>query len=79
MRIKSRNTKTQKVWVVCYIAGNPEIFNKVYKCTPMRRSNAKTSYDSIANDWRKWIEHVDTGKRLIENDVEERYKEGING
>lgn len=68
---------TQKCWVVKYVVGNPEMFTRVTTDadSPCRRSEALAAAAKVAeNNWRVWVEHATTGKRIYENDVERRYK-----
>lgn len=65
---------SQKVWIVKFVVGNPEMFSQVRQSEPLRKSDAIVQYLSIPDDWRKWIENVNTGKRLKENDVESSYR-----
>ena len=60
---------SRKIWFVCYVAGNPEMFNKVHQIGPYLKSEALAHYGNIPDDWRKWVER-NTGDRLIENDME---------
>ena len=66
------------VWNLKYIAGNPEMFTKVRNnaSNPMKRSEALAAAEKIGNNqWRVWVEHHETGKRIYESDVEIAYRQ----
>jgi len=68
---------TQKCWSLKYIAGNPEMFTQVRTdaAGPGRRSEVLQAAEKVAaNGWRVWVEHVSTGKRIFESEVEKKYK-----
>jgi hypothetical protein len=68
---------TQKCWSLKYIAGNPELFKQVRTDadSPGRRSEVLQAAEKVAaNGWRVWVEHVSTGKRIFESEVEKKYK-----
>lgn len=68
---------TQKCWVVKYVVGNPEKFTRVTTDadSPYRRGEALAAAMKVAeNNWRVWVEHATTGKRIYESEVERRYK-----
>lgn len=68
---------SQKVWSVKYIAGNPAMFSQVRTDAggPYRRAEALAVAERVAgNDWRVWVEHCETGKRIFESEAEQQYK-----
>jgi len=69
--------KTQKVWNLMYVAGNPEMFSKVRAnaSNPLKRSDALASAKTVAgNGWRVWVEHQDTGERIFESEQEKNHQ-----
>ena len=70
--------KTQKIWNLMYVAGNPKIFTKVIanSSNPMKRSESVTAAERLSqNGWRVWVEHVETKERIYESEVEIQYKQ----
>ena len=70
------NTKTQIIWNLKYVAGNPEIRFKVTSdaSNPMKRSEALNAARKLAkNDWRVWVENNNTGERIFESEQEKQY------
>lgn len=69
---------TQKCWVIKYVAGNPAMFSRVTTdaAGAIKRSEALEGAANVAqNGWRVWVEHVVTGKRIFESEVEKVYKQ----
>lgn len=69
--------KTQKIWNIMYVAGNPKIFTKVIAnaSNPLRRSEAIEAAKQISkNGWRVWVEHAETKERIYESEIETQYK-----
>lgn len=68
--------RSNKKWYVRFVAGNPEIFNKVRTepSSPMMRSKALETVSVIeSHDWRGWIED-DAGNRIYETNAEKCFK-----
>ena len=62
---------TKKIWVVKFIAGNPNIFTKVRCQKPALRSKAISEAKDIAkNRWVVWVEHFETGEKIFESSPE---------
>lgn len=71
----------QKCWVIKYVAGNPKMFARVMTdgSGASKRSDALAGAAKVAaNGWRVWVEHVDTGKRIFESDVEKTYQQAAS-
>ncbi|MBY7854368.1 hypothetical protein KW429_11730 [Vibrio fluvialis] len=68
---------TQKVWVVKFVAGNPEIFSDIKTAhgSPMMRGKALEDAKIIGDKgWRSWIENKTTGERIYESEAEIAFK-----
>ncbi len=66
----------KNIWNLKFIAGNPQIFNKVRTGTgsPMGRAQALEEAEIInSKGWRGWVEHENTGERIYETDVEKQF------
>ena len=64
---------SKRVWDLKYVAGNPGIFFKVRSdsSNPMKRSEALEAAGRLADrNWRVWVEHKDSGKRIYESEAE---------
>lgn len=69
--------KTQNIWLLRYVTGNPEIYTKVITDaqSPLKRNAALEAAQRIANNgWRCWVEHKDTAKRIFESPREIQWK-----
>jgi len=67
----------QKIWQVCYVAGNPAMFTTVTKQSggAQRRADALKDAEVVAkNGWRVWVEHHATQKRIWESDTETQWR-----
>jgi hypothetical protein len=67
----------QNIWIVKFVAGNPLLFQKIKTAAngPFKRSTALANAQTIANNnWRVWVEHQTTGKRIFESVVEKAFK-----
>ena len=70
--------KTQKIWNLMYVAGNPKIFTKVIAnaSNPMKRSEAVAAAEQLSeHGWRVWVERVETKERIYESEVEIQYRQ----
>ena len=70
--------KTQKLWNLMYVAGNPKIFTKVIAnaSNPLKRSEAVAAAEQLSkNGWRVWVEHVGTKERIYESEIEIHYRQ----
>jgi hypothetical protein len=68
--------KKNSNWLLMYVAGNPEIRFKVCSdaSNPQKRSCALDAAKRLSrNNWRVWVEHKETGKRIFESEVEKKY------
>lgn len=68
---------TQRVWDVKYVVGNPAMCSNVTVAAggPFRRAEAMAAAEKVAsNDWRAWVEHHETGKRIYESEAERQFK-----
>ncbi|MDE5179179.1 hypothetical protein [Vibrio fluvialis] len=67
----------QNVWVVKFIAGNPELFSDVKTGlgSPMKRAKA-LDFAKIQDGkgWRSWVENESTGERIYESTAEIAFK-----
>lgn len=73
---KQNTMSTNKVWNVKFVAGNPEIFTKITTAAggPFKRSEALADAATVAgHNWRAWVEHVETGERIFESEVEKEF------
>lgn len=64
---------SKKVWNLMYVAGNPELFERVTTAAenPRARAVALADAEHVArNGWRVWVEHADTGKRIFQSKEE---------
>ncbi len=69
---------SNKVWLLKFVAGNPAMFTKVRQNGPFTRKEAIEGYDTIASfnpNWRVWVEHYKTGKRIRESVAETALKD----
>lgn len=69
---------SNKVWNLNFVAGNPEVFNRVRTnpASPMLRSKALEAAQHLADKgWRVWVEHHDTQERIFESEVEKAHSE----
>lgn len=70
--------RTQKIWNLMYVAGNPKMFTKVIAnaSNPLKRSEAVEAAEQISkNGWRVWVEHVETKERIYESAIEIQYRQ----
>ena len=70
---------THKVWALRYVAGNPEIFDKV--TTDASGPHLRTTAIALAQrlngmngGWRIWVEHTRSGERIYQNETEQHYR-----
>ena len=65
-------------WIIKYVAGNPAMFTRVTTdaAGAIKRSEALDGAAKVAaNGWRVWVEHVVSGERIFESDVEKAFKQ----
>lgn len=69
---------SKKVWHVKYVVGNPLMFERITTAAggPFARKVALDGFANICQEWRCWVEHVSTGERIAETDVEKAWLNG---
>lgn len=69
----------KKIWMVGFVAGNPEMFSNVTYAAdgPFLRSKAIETATMLADHgWRSWVEHrSDPSWRIYESDAELTHKD----
>jgi hypothetical protein len=68
--------KNQKIWFIKHILGKPLPFQEIEITAegPFKRSKALSDAQIIGdNEWRVWVEHQTTGKRIFESEAEKQY------
>lgn len=69
---------SNKVWVVKFVAGDPEVFTTVQTSAGGAKTRSEVLADAkmIAGfGWRVWVEHKDDlARRIFESDVERAYR-----
>lgn len=67
---------TNKVWILKYVVGNPQVYSQVQTSEPLSRAEAMQGFGVIDARWRKWVEHKDDPSNVIAiGDVEWEWRE----
>jgi len=60
------------MYTLKFVAGNPNMFTKVRQKPGLTKRDAIDGLNTIARDWRAWIEK--DGKLYIENDTQKAWR-----
>ena len=60
------------MYTLKFVAGNPTMFTKVRQQPGLTKRSAIEGLNTIASDWRAWIEK--DGKLYLENDTQKAWR-----
>lgn len=75
--MSNKKPRTQKVWQLHFVPGNPGIFHKENTMPGTRRAEALTmAKEMLENNptWRIWVEHIETGETIFQSESEALYR-----